>query len=148
MAETTSAVRLGRIATRLAKRIEIVLAEEAELSSAQYRVLGTLSDGPEGASRLAGNLAISKPSLTGIVDGLVARDLIDRSDDPKDRRRVALALTAEGRRVLARADRAVEQRLDEILSFASEDEADLARRGLAAWVEPLDAHRDARGGRR
>src|SRR5262249_571293 len=143
MAQTTTGVALGRIATRLAKRVEIVLAE-VDLSPAQYRVLSTLADGPEGASRLAGSLAISKPSLTRVVDGLRARKLIERSDAPRDRPRLALPLTDDGRRLLARADGSVEQRLDEILSFATEEDADLARRGLAAWLEPLDAYRDAR----
>jgi long-chain acyl-CoA synthetase len=147
MGDTSTTLALGRIVTRLAKRIEIVLAE-TDLSPAQYRVLSTLADGPEGASRLAGNLAISRPSLTGIVDGLVARGLIDRTDDPTDRRRVAINLTADGRRILEQADRSVERRLDEILSHADDEEADLARRGIAAWLEPLDAYRDARGAQR
>jgi DNA-binding MarR family transcriptional regulator len=128
---------------RLAKRVEVVLGE-VDLSPAQYRLLGSLADGPEGASRLARSLAITKPSLTGIVDGLVARKLVDRHDDPSDRRRVALTLTGAGRRILAHADRSIEQRLDEILSSTSEDDAALARRGLAAWRAPLDEYRDAR----
>src|SRR5690348_4900266 len=127
---TTTAVALGRIATRLAKHAEKVLAE-IDLSPAQYRVLGVLSDGPEGASRVARNLAISKPSVTGVVDGLVTRGLIDRREHPGDRRRVALTLTDAGRSLLVTADELLERRFDEILAYADDGEADLARRGLA-----------------
>ena len=142
----SSSAVLGRVAARLAKHVDTVLAE-IELSPAQYRVLGVLSEGPEGASRLAGRLAISRPSLTGVVDGLATRGLIDRRDDPTDRRRVALALTPSGSRALERADRALEVRIDEILGYATEEEAALARGGLEAWNRPLDADRKARSAR-
>jgi long-chain acyl-CoA synthetase len=143
----TTTAQLGWVATRLAKHIEIALGE-ADLSPAQYRVLTTLSEGPEGASRLADSVAVSKPSLTAVVDGLVARTLIDRSDDPDDRRRVALALTDDGRGLLVRAEQLIDLRLEKLLAFATDEEAALARRGLAAWREPLDAYRDAHGARR
>ena len=144
---TTQRVAIGRVAARLARHIDIVLAE-LELSPSQYRVLGILSLGPEGASRLASNLAISKPSLTGVVDGLVAHGLIGRKDDASDRRRVALALTPAGSRILQKADRALERRLESILAHADPEDAALAREGLAAWQTPLEADRIARGVRR
>ncbi len=134
---------LGRIAARLAKHVEVVLSE-LDLSPSQYRVLSVLSLGPEGASRLAGSLSISRPSLTGVVDGLVAHGFIARKDDLSDRRRVALALTPAGSRALRKADHMLEQRLVEILSHASDAEAELARRGLEAWHGPLEADRATR----
>jgi long-chain acyl-CoA synthetase len=44
-----------------------------DLSLSQYRVLGLLSSGHERAGDLAARLAVTKPTLTALVDGLVER---------------------------------------------------------------------------
>jgi DNA-binding MarR family transcriptional regulator len=137
------ATGLGRIVARLARHEEVVLAQ-IELSPAQYRILGFLAGGPSNAAALADKLAVRPPSLTTVVDGLVSRGLVERSHDPRDRRRVAHRLTDEGSRVLEHADRVVEGRLDDILSHVSAASAERALRGLEAWQEPLDRHRAAR----
>ena len=46
-----------------------------ELSLPQYRVLGLLSAGDERATQLAARLAVTKPTLTALVDSLVERGL-------------------------------------------------------------------------
>ncbi|MGC9221611.1 MAG: MarR family winged helix-turn-helix transcriptional regulator [Solirubrobacteraceae bacterium] len=85
-----------------------------DLSLSQYRVLATLGEGQEAASRLAEKLAVSRPSITGVVDGLVARGLVSREHTNCDRRRIDVGLTDAGRALLARADAAVEERLERI----------------------------------
>jgi long-chain acyl-CoA synthetase len=127
---------------RLARQVELALAT-TELSLAQYRLLILLSEGKEAASALADKLAVSRPSVTGVVDGLVARGFVERDHDVDDRRRVGHALTAEGRRVLAAADTEVERRLGEIAAHRPERAA-TAFAGLAPWQEALDAQRTAR----
>ena len=64
----------GRAVARLARQVEIALAA-VDLTLPQYRVLGTLDGGPEASSVLAEKLVVSRPSVTGVVDGLVARGL-------------------------------------------------------------------------
>jgi long-chain acyl-CoA synthetase len=135
--------RPGRIVARLARQVELAVAT-AELSLAQYRLLILLSEGKEAASALADKLAVSRPSVTGVVDGLVARGLVERDHDVDDRRRVGHALTAEGSRVLALADGEVERRLDEIAAAHRPDRAAAAFAGLAPWQEALDAQRATR----
>jgi long-chain acyl-CoA synthetase len=141
--EAPSGVRLGRVVARLARHVEVALAA-LELSPSQYRTLGFLSGGPEHASRLADRLAIRPPSLTAVVDSLVARGLVERMADPGDRRRVGHRLTDEGRRTLAEADAAVEARLAELLGLVGAAAAEAAAAGLEAWQEPLDAFAAAR----
>jgi long-chain acyl-CoA synthetase len=131
----------GRVVARLARQVEIALAA-VDLTLPQYRVLGILDGGPEASSVLAEKLAVSRPSVTGVVDGLVARDLARRDHDAADRRRVGIELTSEGRRLLAHADTEVERRLREIVAHL--DDAGSAFAGLGPWLEALDAHRSAR----
>lgn len=117
---------------------------QVDLSPAQYRILSLLAVGPSNAAGLANKLAVTPPSLTTVVDGLVARGLVERSHDADDRRRVAHNLTDEGSRILEHADRVVEERLREILSHVSSAYGRRALRGLEAWQQPLDRYRAAR----
>jgi DNA-binding MarR family transcriptional regulator len=130
------------IIARLARQVELA-ASSMELTLSQYRVLIMLGAGSEAASALADKLAVSRPSLTGVVDGLVVRKLVTRGGDPGDRRRITLALTDAGRQLLSAADEEVERRLRDIAAYRS-DGAEAAFAGLAPWQEALDAYRIAR----
>jgi long-chain acyl-CoA synthetase len=132
----------GRVVARLARQVELAAATD-ELTLSQYRVLGILGDGREAASVLADKLAVSRPSVTGVIDGLVARGLVRRDPDETDRRRIDLGLTNDGRRLLAQADAEVERRLTEIAGHA-EPGTDDPFAGLGPWRAALDAYRSAR----
>lgn len=134
----------GRVIVRLAKQLEICLACQ-DLSLPQYRMLFLLGEGSAAASALADRLAVSRPSVTAVVDGLVSRGLVERRPEPGDRRRVTHALTEEGRRVLASADEAAEGRLCEIAGHLdAEEDSTAAFAGIEAWRGALDALRVGR----
>jgi long-chain acyl-CoA synthetase len=135
----------GRVLVRLARQVELAAAT-VDLTLPQYRILIILGEGKEAASALAEKLAVSRPSVTGVVDGLVARGLVERAHDVDDRRRVGHELTDDGRRVLASADAEVERRLEEITAHRP-DLAAAAYAGLGPWQEALDAYRAARRAR-
>ena len=109
----------GHTLAHIARIVERAVAT-TELSLSQYRVLATLGEGQEAASRLAEKLAVSRPSITGVVDGLVARGLVRRDHASCDRRRIDVGLTEQGRQLLARADAAVEERLERITELLAE----------------------------
>ena len=69
---------------------------------AQVRALRTLAraDGPVRMSDLAARLDIARRSATSVVDELVGRGLVERRDDPADRRAVAVVVTQHGVRLL------------------------------------------------
>ena len=135
-------VSIGQVVGRLAKQLEQVFAT-VDLSFSQYRMLSWLAEGPTGAATLAGNMAISRPSVTGLVDGLVARGLVTRESDTGDRRRIALALTADGAKLLETVETMLDERFTAILGSVSADDAKVAIRGLTVWREALDADREA-----
>ncbi|MBK5224242.1 MAG: winged helix-turn-helix transcriptional regulator [Acidimicrobiia bacterium] len=135
----------GRAAARLARAIENALGE-VELSLPQYRMLIFLSEvGSSAATSMAGKLGVSRPSVTALVDGLVARDLAHRTADPVDRRRVAHTITAKGESALVDADAAVARRLEELATKILEPHgADAAYAGLLHWVSALNDEREAK----
>jgi long-chain acyl-CoA synthetase len=135
-------VPLGRAAARLAKHVEKALSQR-DLSLPQYRVLIMLGDGSAVASALASKLSVSPPSVTAIVDGLVARGLVSRQSDGGDRRRVTHALTDKGRRVLAEADAETNARLEAIGAHLAPRDRERALEGLRLWREAMDAYLSA-----
>ena len=66
-------------------------------------------------SDIAEHLGLTLPSMSKMIDGLVARNMVTRQMDTKDRRRVTLVLTALGRRAMQSAYNATESRLAERL---------------------------------
>jgi DNA-binding MarR family transcriptional regulator len=72
------------------------------LTIQQLRVLMLLfAEGGMSAHKLAEAIAVSLATLTGIVDRLEARELVQRSVDPNDRRVRRIDLTAEGRTLVS-----------------------------------------------
>ena len=135
--------RLGRTTARLGRVTERALGELG-LSLPQYRVLSLLDEGAAAATALADHLAIGRPHVTALVDGLVERSWVERRTDPEDRRRVSHGLTAAGRAALTAADDAVEARLAGILGQLAVDDRRRAAAGLALWGDALDTARSAR----
>ncbi|QGN31806.1 MarR family winged helix-turn-helix transcriptional regulator [Microlunatus sp. Gsoil 973] len=84
------------------------------------------------AARLAERLAVRKPTLTAIADGLVAAGYLVREADKTDRRVVHLQLTADGERALADTERIYAEKFTELLDDAPDPDA---LRGLLAGLE-------------
>ena len=139
--------RIGRTAAWLAKQVEIGLGS-VDLSLPQYRILGLLDEHSEVSSVLAERLAVRPPTVTAVVDGLVARGLVERRPVEGDRRQVGHVLTSEGLAILHQADAAIEARLL-VVTDAMEDPVatEEAFRGLASWRRALVAYSAARWGR-
>ena len=89
------------------------------ITEQQWRVLRVLSDnGAMDASKLADRASLLLPSLTLIAQNMVANGLITRATDAQDRRRLVLAITPTGQKVLddnrAEATR-IAQRFEDVL---------------------------------
>ncbi|MGH3123964.1 MAG: MarR family winged helix-turn-helix transcriptional regulator [Streptosporangiaceae bacterium] len=83
---------------RLARLVQGVLAgvaAEHELTAAQARALCVLAEGPQAMSRLAAVLGVEKAAMTGLVDRLERRSLVERLTGA-DRRRFLIQLTPAG----------------------------------------------------
>lgn len=139
---STVALEAGRAATRLARQVAVALGD-LDLSPSQYRLLLFLSEGNAAASAVAGRLAVSRPSVTALADGLEKRGLLQRKADPADRRKVAHELTEAGREALGAADAAVAERISGIAAHLDEHQTDQALDGLALWNEALNRYRAA-----
>ena len=136
------AVTAARAAARLARQVTVPLADR-DLSLPQYRVLAFLAEGGAAPSDLAGKLAVSRPSVTALMDGLVNRGLVERHRDPDDGRRAHHMLTGAGRAELDAADQVVAQRLIELARHLTDEESKVAIRGLELISKAIRSHREA-----
>ncbi len=76
----------------------------AGLSAAQLFVLRALQDGAEASlSEIAVRTMTDRSSVAAVVERLLAAGLVARDTSRIDRRRAAIVVTAEGRRMLRRA---------------------------------------------
>ena len=73
-----------------------------ELTMRQMRALVVLSHGPKRMSELSGNVGSGMPSATSMIDRLVKKKVVERVEDPSDRRVVTIRLTALGVEVVER----------------------------------------------
>lgn len=133
-----------RTLARLARLLEHSCGD---LTLPQYRLLAMIGEGSERATLLAGRLALTKPSVSGMLDVLVDRGLVTRAPEPTDRRAVKLALTLAGTRALADSERSMAERLDPIIQGCDDPAAITAALGQieASLNRVVDARLAAKG---
>ena len=112
--------------------------QQGQVSLVHLNVLILLeASGPLSMSRLAESLDISVASVTGVVDRMEARGLVERRRDADDRRVILVQPAEGGRRLFAEIDATRRRRLTALLHRLSDDE--LA--GLLAGHRALRAAR-------
>jgi DNA-binding MarR family transcriptional regulator len=110
---------------RVTRRLAQVLARH-DCTVERWRALALLSGGEShGMSELAEYTQLPPASVTRLVDGLVADNLVHRKADPGDRRRVLVHITGRGQALQRQLSEAIAAEHDEI--FAAVDESRLAR---------------------
>jgi long-chain acyl-CoA synthetase len=127
----------ARAAARLSKQLELAL-NEVDLTLPQYRALVFIARGTRAPSVLAGQLAVSRPTITALIDGLVARGYVERHPDPDDGRRVQHRLTTDGEGALTGADAAVAERLGSVLDRLAPRDQERAVHGLVLWSRAIE----------
>jgi long-chain acyl-CoA synthetase len=131
-----------RAAVRTLARLSRLLERGGgDLSLPQFRLLAMVERGQR-ASFLAHKLTIAKPTVTALVDGLVERGYVSRSQSPDDKRATDIALTPAGRKALKTAEADMAERLDGLLDRTDDRSAVLA--ALAALHGALEEAFEAR----
>ncbi|MEI8196004.1 MAG: MarR family winged helix-turn-helix transcriptional regulator [Phycisphaerae bacterium] len=128
--ETTSSATPLQCATEILEVIPLIMQAlrrrigdkvEADLTVPQFRTLMFLQHQPAGSvSEVAEHIGLALPSMSKLIDGLVARNFLTRTQHPTDRRRLQLALTPQGSDRLARAHALAQQALAESLAQCTE----------------------------
>jgi DNA-binding MarR family transcriptional regulator len=140
--ERQELVTAARAVAFTARRLERALGE---MTLPQFRVLALVASSSERASRIAEQAAVSRPSLTGLLDGLETRGWVRRVDVTGDRRGVRLEVTPAGTAALAEAEQAMAGALADVLDAVPAAERHRTVRGLTSLGDALRATRAAAG---
>lgn len=116
-------------------RAEMRRRRGADLPIPAFRALLFLK-GNSGAplKAVADHLGLTCPTVSKMVQGLVARGLVDRPDSKTDRRRVALRLTAKGTALVDKVRSETADALAEKIAILSTTD----RSHLSAALQTLD----------
>lgn len=107
---------------RISRRLAQVLAHEP-CTVERWRVLALLAGGGRHPmTELAEFTQLPPASLTRLIDGMVADNLVHRKADPRDRRRVLIHLTRRGRAMQRRLSDRIAGERDAIFGDIDEDE--------------------------
>jgi MarR family transcriptional regulator, lower aerobic nicotinate degradation pathway regulator len=132
-------VRELRLSARVAE-------QKAGISGAQLFVLQALADGSAASlNELADRTFTDQSSVSVVVKRLVARKLVARITSRVDARRIELALTPAGRRLLARCPEPTQVRLVSALEQLSGRELASLSEGLASLASEMGVGGHAAG---
>ena len=115
-----------------------------EMSVPQYRTLGFVYRN-EGASlsELADHVGLTLSTMSTLVDGLAAQGLVNRRENPEDRRRMTLTLTQLGRNRHEAAREAAMVSLEEMLRELSPSDRATVTRAMQVLRERFTGGKDS-----
>jgi DNA-binding MarR family transcriptional regulator len=129
----------------LMKQVELAVRAELDdltrpvgLTTLQYTALTVLEEHPDlTAAHLARHSFVTAQSMLDMVGILLDRGLIERHRDPGDRRRLVIALTPEGKRLLGVLRPQVAALEARMLKGMTRTDADQLRDALSRCREAL-----------
>ncbi|WNG56131.1 MarR family transcriptional regulator [Archangium gephyra] len=123
--------------TRWARELVSRVSAGLDLSLRQYAALRAIQEGARSATDLARRWQVTPAVVTGVIDRLERRGLVRRAADPKDRRRLYLALTAKGLEMGRSVDHKLTGALAEHLAVAAPSDLLALGRTLAVLERAL-----------
>lgn len=138
---TDAALAASRVLVGIAA--QSIAAVEAAMGVTQFRALVIIaSRGPMHSAGLAAAMGVHPSNATRACDGLVAAKLLDRRDNPTDRRHLLLTLTKKGYRlvdgVMERRRVLIRQILDKMPVDGRQQLAAVLNEFAAAGGEPAE----------
>lgn len=150
MASAVPHADLAQLLSQVERRVTARLARalsDGGVPIEEWRVLACLASGPgRPMSEVAEFAMLPAPSLTKVVDRMVAANLVYRGVDSRDRRRVLVFLTPRGRTLHRRVARLVEDGQAQLQEACGAQTLGELSQLLARVVEHLDGQ--AAAGRR
>ncbi|MFZ2035615.1 MAG: MarR family transcriptional regulator [Dehalococcoidales bacterium] len=136
-------VELQRRIDRDRRQYELDAWMRLHLGIGQLKTLFFISNrGATTTGKLATALKVTPTNVTGIIDRLLEKNLITRTVDPDDRRVLLLRTTPQGDELVAELRQKRRERMSELFSRLSEEEAAVVAQGLKIMVKAIDTKPD------
>ena len=115
------------------------LNKKFNVSAAQVNCLLALyENGPLPPSQLAKNMLVNSSTVTGIIDRLEFKGLVERQRISRDRRIITIRLTDEGKKLAENAPPPIQQKIISGLQKLSPQEIDQIVHALNSLTSMLD----------
>ncbi len=136
--------RISYVVARLERAIRRAIADRVRphgLTTLQYTTLSVLrrQGRPLSNAQLARRAYMTPQAMSEVIEALETKGLIERTPHPNHRRVYPAELTAEGARVLALCDEAVDEFEETMLRDLDAVQTAALRRGLTSAVRALGA---------
>jgi DNA-binding MarR family transcriptional regulator len=142
-AQVDAVVHAARVLVAITARAMADIEEVVTLP--QFRVLVMASaDGPLNLRSVAAGLGVHPSNATRACDRLVAAGLLDRREDPGDRRQIVLTLTEAGRQLIDSVMRRRRTAIGDVLAEIPGDQRIGLAIGLNAFSTAADRLHDIR----
>ena len=136
-------IELQRRIDRDRRQYELDAWMHLNLSIGQLKSLFFISNrGATSLSKLAAALSVTPTNTTGIVDRLLKRGLITRTESPDDRRVLLLRTTPLGDELIAELRQKRKERMAELFNRLSEEEAKYMAEALEIMVRVIEVQRE------
>jgi DNA-binding MarR family transcriptional regulator len=118
------------------------------LTAPQFSVLRCLheTENAQTMSQLTQECMAVMPTMTGIIDRLAARGLVERQRDVDDRRSLIISITSSGRKLIEDVTRHRSEQVNKFLITLSNEECismiDLLQRYLDQLLESIDIDKE------
>jgi DNA-binding MarR family transcriptional regulator len=139
----TALLRAARGAYGIAVREQLAAAGFEDLPLNGPYVLGGLVNRGGSAGDLIRQLGVSKQAASQLIDTLVVRGYLERSEDSHDRRRTTLVATRRGRDAAAATLAGVEEIDRELAEMLAPESLDGLRQGLIALTAIRERREEA-----
>lgn len=128
---------LSQVESRVTRRlINLLRANDCALE--EWRVLGLLADGVgRPMSEIADWVIIPAPTLTKVIDRMVAANLVCRRSDPTDRRKVVVLVARRGVEKYQAVGTAVEAEQEELAQLLGSEHVAGLTQALFRLAEAL-----------
>jgi DNA-binding MarR family transcriptional regulator len=110
---------IALVLVRLSFLVQSIFADVCDnhdLSPAQAQLLCVIKDQPRGMTELTRILGLERPGLSGLVDRVQQRGLVERQGVPHDRRAVMLTPTPRGKLIAEEFYAEVSDRLQHLMA--------------------------------
>jgi DNA-binding MarR family transcriptional regulator len=133
-------IELQRKVDHARRQYELDIWMELPLTIAQLKSLFFIrNQGSTSLGKLAAALKVTPTNTTGIVDRLVKRGLVSRTENPENRRMLLLRATDKGEELMKKLRERRKGYFIEVLGNISTDELATLARGLNSLVEVVEA---------
>jgi DNA-binding MarR family transcriptional regulator len=134
----------------LQKRLNRVLRQNdadvwmaLNLTIAQLKSLFFIANkGSINSKKLAAALGVTPADVTGIVDRLVDQGLVDRAENPGDRRMLSLRPTGKGEALIADLRERTIGHMSKVMARLSVDELAIMAQGLKSLAEAAETYQE------